>query len=126
MNRARSLSAALIALLVAGCISTPVPADQPARIVEPDDASRAELERAVSEALRVDEVMLADDALTGTSVLVVERSKLRSVEGSPPLSGRDLGTPERFRLLTDGERCVLVHDGSGRRFELAATRCATE
>lgn len=125
MKGRRPLHATVATLLLAGCVSGPVPADQPARIVDPDDASRAELGRVVSEALHLDEVTLADDALTGTSVLVVERGKARSLD-NPPLSGRDLGTPERFRLLTDGERCVLVHDGSGRRFELVAVECVAE
>ena len=125
MRRRRWPRAALPTLLAAGCVSGPLPAEQPARVADSSDASRAELQRVVSHALDRDEVLLADDALTTSSVLLVERRKPRAI-GNPPLSGRDLGTPERFRLLKVGDRCVLVHEGSARRFELAETHCIPE
>lgn len=112
----------LAALVVGGCLSGPAPADQPARITGPTDASRADLQRAVAEALHVEDVLLADDALTGSSVLVIERDRIRNLENAP-LSGRDLGTPERFLLVIQDDRCVLVHEASERRFDLPATDC---
>jgi hypothetical protein len=39
-------------------------------------------------------------------------------------NGRELGMPERFRLVKSGGQCVLVHERSGKRFALAATNCA--
>jgi hypothetical protein len=122
MTRLAWAQSLVVACLFSGCLSGPAPADQPARIVDPDDASRAELRRTVSEALQVEDVMLADDALTDSSVLVIERKRVRGLDNAP-LSGRDLGTPERFRLVQQDERCVLVHESSGRRFDLPSAQC---
>jgi hypothetical protein len=99
--------------------------DHPAVLVNPTAESRAELERVVSDMLFGADVTLADDALTETSVLIVERRKVRSME-NPPLSGRDLGSPERFRLYTTGTQCVLVHESDHARYELLDVECAPE
>jgi hypothetical protein len=112
-------------LLLAGCNLNDVHDERPARIVAPSGESRAELKRAVSEMLHGADVMLADDALTGSSVLVVERNRIRSIENRP-LSGRDLGRPERFRLVTSGDRCVLIHENDDARYELFETDCVAE
>lgn len=123
MTRFPALRPLAAAFLVAGCLSGPGLADQPARIVDPTEASRAELRRVVGDALHADDVKLAGDALTETSVLVIERSRVRSLE-NPPLSGRDLGTPERFRLVIRDGRCVLIHERNEQPFELPSTDCA--
>lgn len=99
--------------------------DEPAVIVNPTAESRAELQRVVSDMLFGAEVMLADDALTQSSTLTIERQRIRSLD-SPPLSGRDLGEPERFRLLTTGTECVLVHAPDKARYELVETDCVPE
>lgn len=99
--------------------------DQPAVIVNPTAASRAELQRVVSDMLFGADVTLADDALTDSSVLIVERKRIGSMQ-NPPLSGRDLGEPERFQLLTTGTRCVLVHGTDQARYELTETDCVPE
>ncbi len=112
----------LATLLVLACRSAPDPAPAPAGtaaiIVHPTPQSRSALLQAVTDALGA-KVMLADHALTRESTLVVERSAeaLRMV-------GRDLGTPEKFRLEIVGNDCVLIHDRTGRRFTLVATECA--
>lgn len=127
------------ALLVASCKATPpysdppappsdppsVNGDRPAVIVNPTADSRAELKRVVSDMLFGADVMLADDALTETSVLIIERKKIQSLE-NPPLSGRDLGSPERFRLFTTGTQCMLVHETDHARYELLDTECVPE
>ena len=99
--------------------------DRPARIVDPSDRSRAELQQVVSGALNGADVLLADDALTESSVLIIERRKTGSLD-NPPLSGRDLGTPERFRLVTSGAACVLIHEKDSARYALRETECAAE
>lgn len=99
--------------------------DQPAVIVNPTAESRAELQRVVSDMLFGAEVTLADDALTDSSVLIIERKRIRSMQ-NPPLSGRDLGQPERFQLLTTGTRCVLVHGPDQARYELTEADCVPE
>jgi hypothetical protein len=118
------LAAALLS--PAGC-QTPraqaaTPEEVPAVIVRPTAASRAALARAVSAALDGVRVTLADDALTRESVLVLEHTPRRDPYGLP-LSGRDLGMPERFELLKRGDQCILVHERTGRRTTLLATSC---
>lgn len=119
------------AVALTACKATPAPdeaslrGDRPAIIVNPTPASRAELQRVVRDMLFGAEVMLADDALTKSSTLTVERKHTRSLE-NPPLSGRDLGEPERFRLLTTGTECVLVHEPDKARYELIETDCVPE
>lgn len=108
---------------VASCATAPPAPDVPALITSPTPESRAELVRVVSEVLHAAPVTLADDALTRESTLIVERSPARGPDGTP-LQGRETGRPERFRLLKEGARCVLVHEGSGRRVTLSAATCA--
>ena len=97
--------------------------DVPAVIVRPTPESRAALARAVSTALHGAKVTLADDALTAASTLVIERAPQRDPRGLPA-NGRELGLPERFRLVKSGADCVLVHDRSGARLKLDATECS--
>lgn len=113
-------------LSLGACRTTPVPpppADVPASIVSPTPESRAALARAVSAAMSGAPVTLADDALTSSSTLVVERVQPRDPSGRP-FGGRELSLPERFRLVKRGDACLLVHEGSGRELVLEDTRCA--
>lgn len=132
MNRLHGSMILSAALLAGACKATPpngdqplLHGDQPALIVNPTAESRAELKRVVSDMLFGAEVMLAADALTESSVLIVERKKIRSLQ-NPPLSGRDLGHPERFQLLTTGTECVLIHETNHARYELLETDCIPE
>lgn len=121
----RLTSAALIAatLALAACHPRSASRDLPAVITNPTAQSRAELVRVVSRALNGASVTIADDALTGDSTLIVERAPRRDAQGLP-LDGRQTGRPERFRLVKNGSRCVLVHEPTGRRWTLASTSCS--
>lgn len=122
----QTAAACLACLLVlSGCNMNGMTEERPALIVNPTDASRAELRRAVSEMLSGADITLADDALTTSSVLLIERKRIRSLD-NPPLSGRDLSRPERFRLVTARGRCILVHDRDQARFELQESDCVAE
>ena len=110
----------LAAVALAAC-RTALP-DLPALVTKPSPESRAEIARTVSGALNGAPVTLAEDALTREDALLIERARPRSLEGTPS-TGRETGRPERFLLVKNGDRCVLVHEGSGRRFELTATNC---
>ena len=112
-------------LILSACMATSLQADQPARIVGSTPESRAELQRVVSKALHVSEVNLADEVLRKSSWLVIERSRVRNLDNAP-LSGRDLGHPERFQLVVAQHRCVLVHERDGARYELAGVACVAE
>jgi len=111
----------LLSFAVVGCKYVAPDAGQPAVIVEPDAASRAALQHAVDTELGV-EVLLADDALTGTSILIIEPTVPRSIAGAPA-AGRTMEPPVRFELVTDGRVCVLVDTRDASRQVLADTRC---
>lgn len=116
----------LVAILVAaaGCKNVAPDADQPAVIINPDDASRAALQVAVNTALNT-EVLLAGDALTDTSLLIIERNIPRSIEGSLA-QGRNMDTPIQFRLVTNGSECILVDQRDMSRAVLTDTSCVAE
>jgi len=114
--------AVLLAQLLGACTSTSAQPDVPAIVVKPTPASRAELAHVVSSDLNGAPVTLADDALTRDSLLIIERAHPRDASGVP-LSGRDFGRPEHFRLVKAGELCALVHERTGKRTTLASTTC---
>jgi hypothetical protein len=117
-------ASSLAALLVlAACRARGETPEVPAVLTQPTPESRAELRRVVKEALHDPPLSLADDALVEDGELVVERVVRRDASGVP-LAGRETGRPERFHVVKSGELCVLVHEGSGRRFILAAATCA--
>jgi hypothetical protein len=118
VSRRRNFILSLLAL-------TACSQEQPARIVDPTTRSRAELLRVVTQALGGAPVLLADDALTRASTLVIERNPPRDVQGRP-LAGRELGKPQQFRLVKIGSACVLLHENDGERSVLAETTCVLE
>jgi hypothetical protein len=111
------------ALWLSGCATAAPARDAPAVITGPTPEGRAELVRVVSQALHAAPVTLGDDALVREDTLIVDRARIRGADGVP-LTGRDSGRPERFRLVANGGACVLVHEGSGHRFPLLAVTCA--
>jgi len=115
---------AAIATGVAGCRTVATEHDQAACIIHPDDASRAALQRAVNDALHTN-VTLADDALTESSLLIIERSPPRSMQGSPA-QGRNMDVPIQFRLVINGGDCVLIDQRDRSRHTLANSRCEPE
>lgn len=110
-------------LCLAACATVSAQRDVPAVITSPSPASRAELVRVVTRALNGAPPTIADDALTRESALIIERARARGADGAP-LTGRDTGRPEHFRLVKNGSRCVLVHERSGKRFTLASATCS--
>jgi hypothetical protein len=114
--------ALLLSQLLCACTSTLAQPAVPAIIDQPTTESRAELARVVSSALNGAPVTLADDALTRDSLLIIEKAHPRDANGVP-LSGRDFGRPEHFRLVKIGEHCALEHERTGKRTTLASTTC---
>jgi hypothetical protein len=66
-------------------------ADQPARIINPDEASRAALQSTINGILNT-EVTLAKNALTDDSILIIERNPPRTM-GNPNPQGRIMDEP---------------------------------
>jgi len=105
-----------LALLALAACQSPLPQPPPAAlIVDADAASRADLQQAVAALLGLPGVTLADDALTRSSVLLIERDL--------HVTGRDPGRPEAFNLVLQDGACVLVRARDGQRATLARTRC---
>ena len=119
----------LIAMVAAGlagsaCQTVAADYDRPARIVDPDAASRAALQAAVNEALGT-EVMLAESALTDSSLLTIENWPAGSMSNRVP-QGRVLDMPIRFQLVKNGDDCFLIKQQDGARYLLADTECEAE
>lgn len=119
------LIASTCLLALAACKNGTMQQEVPALVSEPGPESRAELQRLVSAALAGVNVLLAEDVLSESSVLIVERQSHRDPQGNR-LPGRDLGKPERFQLLLSGDRCILLQQSSDKRWELQETRCVPE
>lgn len=109
---------------VVACQTVASSYDRPALITAPTDASRAALQQTVNTALHT-EVLLADDALTSTSLLIIERAAPRSIEGSHS-TGRNMEMPIQFRLVIDGDDCVLIDQRNESRYVLRDTTCIVE
>jgi hypothetical protein len=123
MSVARVLAPLAVAIGTCSCGTLPAGNDVPAIVVAPNAQSRVELQQTVSGALNGAPVTLADDALTHDSVLLIERNQARDANGVP-LSGRELGRPEKFQLVKNGAECVLIHETSGNRWTLKHTTCS--
>ena len=98
--------------------------DVPARITNPSDASQAALQYAVNDALNT-EVLLAADALTGSSILVIERNPPRTMQNQPA-TGRNMDPPIRFRLVVNDADCILIDTRDGKRYPLENATCVAE
>ena len=123
MTLARTLALLVITLGTCSCGTLPAGNDLPAVIVDPTTESREDLRQAVASTLNGAPVTLADDALTHDSTLLIERNQARDANGVP-LSGRELGRPEKFQLVKNGKDCVLIHEASGKRWILKHTTCS--
>jgi hypothetical protein len=129
MRAAGRLRIAAALCAITACAAIAAAKDVPAVIVASDTQSRAELQSAVSKALNRTSVTLADDALTQDSSLTIEPARLRDAQGSifqGRVQGRETRTPEQFRLVKSGHRCVLIHERTGKRMALAHVKCAAK
>ena len=124
MTTIKAILGASLWFVLTGCQTVNGVYDQPARIVNPDADSRAALKAAVNEALGT-EVMLADDALTDSSLLPVERMPTGSMD-DPVRDGLILDKPIMLQLVKNGDDCVLVKLSDGTRYPLSNTDCEVE
>ena len=114
----------LLWFTLTGCQTVNTDLDRPARIVNADADSRAALQAAVNEALGT-EVLLAQDALTDTSLLTIERWPAGTMENPVP-QGRSLEKPVLFRLVINGSDCILIDQRNESRHVLEDTDCVAE
>jgi hypothetical protein len=121
--KSKAIIAGLLFALI-GCQTLATDGDVAARIMNPTDDSRKALQSAVNEAL-VANVTLANDALTDSSVLTIERNPPRSMENLPA-QGRNMDVPMQFRLVLNDGDCVLIYTADDSRRTLADTKCIAE
>ena len=107
-----------------GCQTLATDGDVAARIMNPTDDSREALQNAVNAELHAN-VTLANDALTDSSVLTIERNPSRSMENLPA-QGRNMDMPMQFRLVLNDGDCVLIYTADDSRRKLADTSCIAE
>jgi hypothetical protein len=115
--RATALLACLIA--ASGCVRAQVHGETPALLAS-DAASQQALREALTSALG-SEPLLAPDALTATSQLVIEPAE-QKVDGQR-IQGRETRKPEHFDLLRVDGACVLRRASTAERFVLKAASC---
>ena len=124
MKVLRTILGTLLWFILTGCQTVDTDLDRPARIVNADADSRAALQAAVNEALGT-EVLLAEDALTDSSLLTIERWPAGTMENPVP-QGRILEKPIQFRLVINDSDCVLIDQRSESRHVLENTDCVAE
>ncbi len=118
-----SLLCASVLALTCACEGLPASEARPAVLTNPTAETRAELSRVVSEAMHGAPVLLAEDALTHDSVLIIGRVQPRDAAGLP-LNGRELDKPQHFRLVEHAAHCFLIQESTGRRWRLRSATCA--
>lgn len=123
----RRISGTLAIAACAGACSAPgiQQPDTPAVRTSLTAASKTEIEQVISAASGGVAVTIAENALTTSSMLVIERGLDRRID-RPPELGRDYGRPQRFQLVIDGGQCFLVQEDTELRWLLADTRCEPE
>ncbi len=114
---------------LAGCQSAPAApevtaAEVTAVLSEPSTQARAIIQKTINGALSRD-VLLADDALINSSLLIIEQKPRQSI-GAPPAQGRNMDLPIMFRLVTNGSSCSLMSLSDEKRYPLAGVKCTVE
>ena len=124
------MNARLTGLLIAaalhagGCQTVGPEHEIPARIINPDDASREALQDAVNK-IMARNVTIPDTALTTSSYLTIENRPQPTMENPVPM-GRDYQRPVTLRLVIDDTECVLVDERNSARYLLRNTRCVAD
>jgi len=114
-----------LSLMVALCACRGDPTGSaPALLVDPDAATRVQLQRVVAAALHDADVTLSEDALVRDSILIIERQR-HLAPGGTRIDGRELERPLQFQLIREGRDCILVQVGTDRRWSLPGVECAT-
>lgn len=125
MTRMRTVVPACLISATCQSAGSDEPVDVFALVAESTPASTTEIRDVVENALDGRQILLANDAFTKSSLLVIERRRHERLEGTLS-SGAAEEAPHRFRLVLDGEKCELVHLNSGKRHALNRTRCRAE
>jgi len=91
-------------------------------IINHTEASRQELQTVISDALGGRSVIIADNAFTHQSRLIIERKPHLDANGQL-LNGRVIEKPIHFKLVIINEQCWLTKFGSDAKWLLSQTNC---
>jgi hypothetical protein len=119
------LQVSLLLMVITGCRTLAGAADMPALITDPDASSRAALQATLSGLFGGIKIRLADDALTRSSMLTLATGA-NSALVDPAASGRVVTEPYRFRLVRNGDDCILIDLRDNSRHLLANVTCKPE
>ena len=119
--KGKALGLAGVFILTA-CQSSKGQAPVAATSINPTPESIAELNTIVRKALKINQVILSDAALTQSDTLVVEPPQKRNLEHGV-INGRILEKPEIFKLIKENDQCLLEHPKSQQRWLLTQTKC---
>jgi hypothetical protein len=111
-----------MSIVLCACALPSAGTEDAAAVIEaPTAATRAELQRSVNSLLGKN-VMLGDDALTQSSVLVIDRTVARDPTGRR-IEARDTQPPDRLRLVKRGADCVLINESTQQEVVLRNVTC---
>lgn len=120
---ARASAGLLLAAALGACQNTTNATAQPALLVNPSNAARAELNTIVSRALNT-QVTLSRQALTAKPVLIIDpASRPRSID-SPAAQDSRHRRPDHFELYLAKGQCLLKHRQSEREWPIKKATCA--
>lgn len=116
------LAISVSCVILSACQVTSAQIPSPAVLTNPGSEVRLEISQAIIAMTGYSSVALADQDLTQSSELVIERKHQRTANGVL-IQGRDLELPQRFRLVLQGGQCWLVHQATEQRTLLKTARC---
>ena len=124
MFPARAVSASMIAMIVLVSCASLSTEEIPAVFNEVTNRNHQILKQAVEEALNQKSILLSPDAMTRSSLLIIDRKKSEGLSSIDV--GRRFGRPHRFRLVIDRGKCTLVQLDADWRQILRETHCRPE
>lgn len=109
-------------VILSACQMTSAQVPSPAVLTNPGPEVRLEISQAIIAMTGYSSVALADQDLTQSSELVIERRHQKTANGVL-IQGRDLELPQRFTLVLLGAQCWLVHQSTKQSTLLKKARC---
>jgi hypothetical protein len=97
----------------------------PAVLTNPSAEVRLEISQAIIAMTDFSSVTLADQDLTQSSELVVERKHQKTANGDL-IQGRDVELPHRFQLVLQSGQCWLLHQATDQRLRLKKAQCRVD
>ncbi len=114
----------MMSFMLAACTTPAVTSEQPALLTRTEPQCRAQIEQALGRFLNAP-VSVAPDVFEKDATLLLERPDPRDASGRR-LDGRILGRPKTYRLVTDGQRCIVSGEKSSEHAVLTACTCIAQ